>query len=107
MIPLPKTLSHVPLWPILAPIPGGGGGGLVTKLHPIPEIPWTIARQAPLSMGLSRQEYWSGLPFPSAGDIPGLRIELRSPALHTPNLFSIPIIFPEYPISLFSLDSFS
>ena len=34
-------------------------------------IPCTIARQAPLSMGFSRQEYWSGLPFPSPGDLPG------------------------------------
>ena len=32
--------------------------------------PWTVACQAPLSMGFSRQEYWSGLPFPSAGDLP-------------------------------------
>ena len=32
--------------------------------------PWTVARQAPLSMGCSRQKYWSGLPFPSAGDLP-------------------------------------
>ena len=32
--------------------------------------PWTIASQAPLSMGFSRQEYWSGLPFPSPGDLP-------------------------------------
>ena len=32
------------------------------------ETPWTVARQAPLSMGFSRQEYWSGLPFPSPGD---------------------------------------
>ena len=32
--------------------------------------PWTAARQAPLSMGFSRQEYWSGLPFPSPGDLP-------------------------------------
>ena len=31
---------------------------------------WTVARQAPLSMGFSRQEYWSGLPFPSPGDLP-------------------------------------
>ena len=35
--------------------------------------PWTIACQAPLSMGFSRQEYWSGLPFPSPGDLPNLR----------------------------------
>ena len=47
-------------------------------------IPWAVARQAPLSMGFSRQEYWSGLPFPSPGDLPDLRTEptsLTSPAL--------------------------
>ena len=42
---------------------------------------WTVAYQAPLSMGLSRQEYWSGLPFPSPGDLPNLGIEPRSPTL--------------------------
>ena len=42
---------------------------------------WTIACQAPLSMGFSRQEYWSGLPFPSPGDLPNRGIEPRSPAL--------------------------
>ena len=40
--------------------------------------PWAIAHQAPLSMGLSRQEYWSGLPFPSPGDLPNLGIEPSS-----------------------------
>ena len=35
--------------------------------------PWTVAHQAPLSMGFSRQEYWSGLPLPSPGDIPDTR----------------------------------
>ena len=40
------------------------------------ESPWTIVCQAPLSMGLSRQEYWSGLPFPSTGDFPDPRINL-------------------------------
>ena len=40
---------------------------------------WTIAHQAPLSMGFSRQEYWSGLPFPSSGDLPDPGIEPRSP----------------------------
>ena len=44
---------------------GGGGGGLVTKSCPTLVTPWTVARQAPLSMGFSRQKYWSGLPFPS------------------------------------------
>ena len=49
---------------------GGGGGGLVAKSCPTLVIPWTVAHQAPLSMGFSRQEYWSGLPFPSPGDPP-------------------------------------
>ena len=43
--------------------------------------PWTVAHQAPRSMGFSRQEYWSGLPFPSPGDLPDPGIEPRSPAL--------------------------
>ena len=46
--------------------------------------PWTVARQAPLYVGFPRQEYWSGLPFPSLGDLPDPRIEptsLVSPAL--------------------------
>ena len=43
--------------------------------------PWTVARQAPRSMGFSRQEYWSGLPFPSPRDLPDLGIEPGSPAL--------------------------
>ena len=42
---------------------------------------WAIAHQAPLSMGFSRQEYWSGLPFPFPGDLPNPRIKLTSPAL--------------------------
>ena len=44
-------------------------------------IPWTVACQAPLSMDFSRQEYWSGLPFPSLGDLPNPGSEPRSPAL--------------------------
>ena len=51
-------------------------------------IPWTVAHQAPLSMGFSRQEYWSGLPFPSPGDLPDPRIEPRSPALQADALTS-------------------
>ena len=43
--------------------------------------PWTVAYQAPLSMGFSRQEYWSGLLFPSPEDLPNPGIEPRSPAL--------------------------
>ena len=43
--------------------------------------PWTVAHQAPPSMGFSRQEYWSGLPFPSPGDRPDPGTEPPSPAL--------------------------
>ena len=42
---------------------------------------WTVARQAPLSMGLPRQEYWSGLSFPPPGDLPDPGMEFKSPAL--------------------------
>ena len=48
--------------------------------------PWTVACQAPLSMGISRQEYWSGLPFPSPGDLPDPRIEPGSPTLQADSL---------------------
>ena len=44
-------------------------------------IPWTVVHQAPLSMAFSRQEYWSGLPFPSPGDIPDIGIKPTTPAL--------------------------
>ena len=43
--------------------------------------PWTVTYHGPLSMQFSRQEYWSGLPFPSPGDLPNPRTELRSPTL--------------------------
>ena len=43
--------------------------------------PWTVAYQAPPSVGFSKQEYWSGLPFSSAGDLPNPRMEPGSPAL--------------------------
>ena len=52
--------------------------------------PWTVASQAPLSMEFSRQEYWSGLPFPSPGGLPDPGIELRSPALQADSLPSEP-----------------
>ena len=50
-------------------------------------IPWTVAYQAS-SMGFSRQEYWSGLPFPSPGDLPDPGIKPRSPALQADVLLS-------------------
>ena len=46
------------------------------------KTPWTVAHQAPLSMGFSRQEYWSGLPFPPPGDLLDPEIEPRSPVSH-------------------------
>ena len=52
--------------------------------------PWTVAYQAPPSMGFSRQEYWSGLPFPSPGDLPDPGIEPRSPTLQSNALPSEP-----------------
>ena len=61
-------------------------GGLVTKSCPTLVIPWTVACQAPLSMGFSRQEYWSGLPFPSPADLPNPGIEPRSPVLQADSL---------------------
>ena len=52
--------------------------------------PWTVAYQAPLSLGFSRQEYWSGLPFPSPGNLPDPGIEPGSPALQADALTSEP-----------------
>ena len=52
--------------------------------------PWTLAYQAPLSMGFSRQEYWSGVPFPSPGDLPNPGIEPGSPAFQADTLTSEP-----------------
>ena len=52
--------------------------------------PWMVAYQAPLSTGFSRPEYWSGLPFPSPGDLPNPGIEPGSPALQTDALPSEP-----------------
>ena len=54
--------------------------------------PRIVAHQAPLSMGFPRQEYWCGLPFPSAGDIPEPGIEPGSPALQADSLPSEPPI---------------
>ena len=56
-------------------------GSLVTKSCPTLAAPWTVAHWALLSMGFSRQEYWSGLPCPSLGDLPDPGIEPGSLAL--------------------------
>ena len=54
------------------------------------ETPWTVAYQASPSMGFFRQEYWSGLPFPSPGDLPNSGMEPGSPALEADALSSEP-----------------
>ena len=63
--------------------PGGSSlqSCLVPKSCQTPATPQTVAHQAPLFIGFSRQEYWSGLPFPSAGDLPDPGIKPASPAL--------------------------
>ena len=66
--------------------PDGGGGGLVTKSCPTLVTPWAAASQASLSMRFSRHEYWSGLPFPSPGDLPDPGIDATSPALQADSL---------------------
>ena len=58
--------------------------------------PWTVARQAPPSMAFPRQQYWSGLPFASPGDLPHPGIEPGSPALQVDSLPSEP---PGNPLS--------
>ena len=58
-----------------------GGGSLVAKSCPTLATPWTVAHQAPLSMGFSKQDYWSRLPFHSPGDLPDPGIEPGSSAL--------------------------
>ena len=68
--------------------------------------PWTVAYQAPQSVEFSRQEYCSGLPFPSPGNLPNSEIEPRSPALQADALPSEPPGIPQY-MYLFSFKFFS
>ena len=65
-------------------------GGLVTKSCPALETPWTIACQAPPSVGFAGQEQWSGLPFPSPWDLPDPGIKPGFPALQADTLPSEP-----------------
>ena len=71
-------------------------GGLVAKLCSTLATPWTGAHQAALSMEFSRQEYRSGLPFPSPGDLPEPEIEPGSPALQADSLSFEPPWKPLY-----------
>ena len=70
----------------MAPFMQYGGSGLDSKSCLTLATRWTVAHQAPLSMGSSRQEYWSGLQFPTPGDLPNLGIEPKSPALQAASL---------------------
>ena len=63
---------------------------LRTQLCQLFAAPWTVAHQAPLSMGFSRQEHWRGHPFPSPGHLPDPGIEPGSPALQAGSLSSEP-----------------
>ena len=67
--------------------------------------PWTIAHQAPMSMGFSRQEYRSGLPFPSPGDLLNPGIKPGSPTLQADSLPSVPPGKPRKDISYFQIRS--
>ena len=64
------------------------GGGLVDKLCLTLGSPWTVTLQAPLSMGFPKQEYWTGLPIPSPGDLPDQGIKPASPALQAGSLLN-------------------
>ena len=80
--------------------------GVVAQPCPTLVTPGTVAHQASLSMGFSRQEYWSGLPFPFPGDLPDPGLEPRSPALEADALTSEPPGKPflNEPDVLFQLD---
>jgi len=65
----PNPLAHV-VFRLDLSHPIYGGGDLVAELCPTLMIPWAVACHVPLSMGFSRKGYWSGLPFPSLGDLP-------------------------------------
>ena len=74
----------------------------VAQLCPLFVTPWTVAYQAPPSLVFPRQEYWSGLPFPSPGVLPIPGIEPSSPALQAASLLSEP---PGKPISKYVTES--
>ena len=62
--------------------------------------PWTVACQVPLSMGFSRQEYWSALPYPPPGDLSNPGIEARSPTLQADSLPPEPKVMIKVPVKL-------
>ena len=91
--------KHGSSWSIFSP--AVGWEAVVGSIHSLSHVqlfvtPWTVADQAPLSMGFSRQEYWSGLSFPSPGDLPNPGIEPRSPTLLADALLSEPSGKPSF-----------
>ena len=101
MIPQGPTAGEHPIWVCQTfprPLGMGVGAGKVRKKVKVKSlshvrlfaIPWSVVYQASLSMGFSRQEYWSGLPFPSLGNLPDPGIDPRSPALQADALPSEP-----------------
>ena len=81
------------IWDICVHIYGycyGCGCACTLSRVPLCATPWTVNCQAPLSMGFLRQEYWSGLPFPSPRDLPDPGIEPRPPSLQADSLPSEP-----------------
>ena len=96
VIPHPQQLSHSILHSLSKNFDikvNSFCGGLVAKSCLILAILWTVACQDPLSMEFSKQKYWSGLPFPSPGDLPNPGIEPRSPALQADDLPTV-LFFP-------------
>ena len=75
------------------------------QLCPALVTPWTVACQAPLSIGFSRQEYWSGLSFPPPGNFPNPGIEPRSPTLQVDSLQSEPAGKPSVWIIFHCIDT--
>ena len=65
--------------------------------------PWTVAHQAPLSMGFSREEYWSGLLCPSPGDLPNPGIKPTSPALQADSVPTEPLVKPHIRTATYQL----
>ena len=82
---VPQSDVHLRPWHRLTVVVGGG---LITKSCPTLATPWTVACQAPLSMGFSRQEYWSGLPFPFPRNLPDPGVKPRSLALQADSLLT-------------------
>ena len=68
-----------------------GGGAQSPSCVQLFVTPWTIAQQVPLSMGFFRQEYWSGLPFSSPGDLPDPGVKPVSPAPRALQADSLPL----------------